>query len=412
MAIWNVNGWSWLRRGEGSSDDSNFTTEPYYIGDSKSGVTVNREVMMQASAMFCGARVLSQGVAQVPLKLFDIQIGEDGRRTRTVARDHSAYSLLSEQPNDFQTAFTFIETLVLHAIFDHGGFAYIDRRRDGTVRELLPIVPDQIQPTWNETKRELEYHWNDGKGAARVLKPKEVIHLKGPSWDGFTGVAALKVVKESLGLSVALERGHAKLFEKGGRPSGVLSNSEKVAPERIEQMRSAWQDRFGPSGEGGIAVLDGQWGFSPIQMSAVDAQYVETRKFQIEEIARFLVVYPQMLMAGENMNFASVSEFFRAHVMHSIMPWARRLEQELKRSVLSLESDSSIQPKLMLDGLMRGSPKERGEYYKVALGAGNAPAFMTQNEVRDLEDLDRLEDEAADRLPVQANVGKVVKDGI
>jgi HK97 family phage portal protein len=402
MAILKIGSWSWPRTGTGSSHSDNFVREPYYVGGSRSGVEVTREVMWQTSALLCAARVISQGVAQVPLKLFD-EANSDGRTVRKPARDHSAYRLLADQPNDFMTSFSFRETLILHAVLDKGGFAYINRRSDGTVREFLPIAPDDIEPTWDKNRRELFYRFGTGANEQR-LRPDQVLHIHGPSWDGYSGMPALQMAREAIGLSVSLERGQSDTASRGFRPSGVLSSSEKISPEAANQIRDRWQSRFGPGGEGGIAVLDGGWSFGTMQMSAVDAQYIETRKFQIEEIARFTMVFPQMLMTTDTPTYASAEQFFLAHVVHTLDPWMDRVEQEIKRSVIGYgDGNADIYPRFIREGLLRGAAKDRSEFYAKALGSGGTPAWMTQNEVRERENLNPLDDPAYDALPIPLN---------
>lgn len=376
-------GWSWPRRGEGASHSDNFIREPIFIGGgSRAGKTVDRQTALQTSAILCGARVISQGISQVPLKLYR-EIDEGGRSKREPARDHPLYRILADQPNDFQTSFSFRETLVMHAVIGGNGYAYISRKGNGEVRELLPICPDHIRPMWDDQRKELVYEF-DG----RKLKPNDVLHLHGPSWTGYSGMSAVELARESIGLSVAMRDSKADLFGKGGRPSGVLSSDLKASPELIERIKKGWAERYGPNGEGGIAVLDGGWKFAPMEMTSVDSQTLETMKFLIEEVARFLMIFPQMLMQADKPTYASVEQFFIAHVVHTLDPWMDRIEQEIKKSLIGYEGDNAnIYPRFSREGLLRGAARDRAEFYKAALGAGGSPAWMTPNEVRQLENM-------------------------
>jgi HK97 family phage portal protein len=402
MAVIRWGSWSWPRRGPGSSDRDHFVREPIWLGGgSRAGVEITRETAWQTSALLCGARVISQGVAQVPLKLYE-EMNENGRSTRQPAREHPAYRLLADQPNDFQTSFSFRETLTLHAVIDGNGYAFINRNRDGIPRELLPIAPDDIAALWDDEARELVYEFGHGEGRQR-FRPRDILHLHGPSWTGYSGLSALCLAREAIGLSAAMERGHAELYSKGGRPSGVLTTGDKLTPEAATRVRDRWQERFGSNGDGGVAVLDGDWKFSPMTMSAVDAQYVEVRRLQIEEIARFLMVFPQMLMqADKTATYASAEQFFLAHKVHSLDPWTQRWEQELKKSLIGYAgNNANIYPRFSMEGMLRSASRDRAEFYKAALGSGGSPAWMTPNEVRELENMNPMD--GGDALPVATN---------
>ena len=393
MAIISIGGWSWPRRGEGSSHSDNFIREPFFIGrGSRAGKTIDRATALQTSAILCGARVISQGIAQVPLKLYR-ETDQNGRRMREPARDHPLYRILADQPNDFQTSFSFRETFTMHAVVGGDGYAYISRKSNGDVRELLPISPDHIQPVWDDQRKELVYEF-DGKR----LKPRDVLHVHGPSWSGYSGLSAVSLARETIGLSSAIGDARSDLFRNGGRPSGILQQEEKLSPEAATRVREAWHEKFGPNGQGGIAVLDKGWTFTPMDMTSVDSQTLETMKFLIEEVARFLMIFPQMLMQGDRPTYASVEQFFIAHVVHTLDPWMDRIEQEIKKSLIGYEGDNAdIYPRFSREGLLRGAARDRAEFYKAALGAGGSPAWMTQNEVRKLENMNPHDE--GDELP-------------
>lgn len=397
MVTFSLGGWSWPRRGAGSSHSDNFIREPFFLGrGSRAGKEVTRETALQTSAILCGARVISQGVSQVPLKLYR-EVDKGGRRVREPARDHPLYRILADQPNDFQTSFSFRETLVLHAVLGGNGYAFINKKSDGTIRELLPMSPDNVSALWDDSRKELYYDF-----AGERLKPSQILHVHGPSWTGYSGISALDMAREAIGLNIAMRDSNADLYAKGGRPSGVLTSENKLTPEASERVRSIWHERFGPNGEGGVAVLDGGWSFNAMQMKSVDSQMLETMKFLIQEVARFLMIFPQMLMDADKPTYASVEQFFIAHVVHTLDPWMDRIEQEIKKSLIGYEGDNAdIYPRFSREGLLRGAARDRAEFYKASLGAGGSPAWMTQNEVRRLENLNPID--GGDDLPIPLN---------
>ena len=178
-----------------------------------------------------------------------------------------------------------------------------------------------------------------------------------------------------------MERQQAKLAGNGGKPSGVLSFTQRLAPETANKLRETWQERFGPDGDGGVAILDGDAKFQSMTMTSVDAQHLETRRLQIEEIARAFRVQPIMLMqADKAATFASAEQMFRNHVIHTLGPWVERWEQAANRDILA--NVDGLRVDLDERNLLRGDFKDQAEYYAKALGAGGGPAWMTQNEIR------------------------------
>jgi HK97 family phage portal protein len=405
--------WSWPRSGPGASNNKNFEVEPVFAR-SKTGIPITREMLFTCSAINCGVAVLSQGIAQVPLKLFKEE-NTNKRAMRVPAREHSAYRLLAEQPNDFQTSFTFRETLMTHALIAGNGYAFIDRRKTGpkagTIRELIPISPDSMNVRWSTQDKRLEYHWNSGKYATEVMSPRDILHIKGPSWDGFSGMSALAIAGEAVGLSVSLERGQAKFATNGQRPSGVLSTKVTTTTDIVKRLKDSWNEKFGPDGEGGVAVADGGWEYQPMTMSAVDSQLIETRRFQIEEVARFLRVFPQMMMqADKTATYASAEQFFLAHVVHSLDPWMERFEQEIKKSIIGYSGENeNVYPRFIREGLLRGAAADRADFYQKALGAGGAnTSYMSKNEVRERENLNPIDDPVYDLPPEPIPTAKIV----
>ena len=228
-----------------------------------------------------------------------------------------------------------------------------------------------------------------------------MFYLRGPSLDGFRGLAAIRQAREAIGLSKALERQQAKLAGNGGKPSGVLTFAQPLKPETKDKLRETWQEKFGANGDGGIAILDGDAKFQSMTMTSVDAQYIETRRLQVEEIARVFRVQPIMLMqADKAATFASAEQMFRNHVIHTLGPWIERFEQAANRDILS--NETGLRVDLDERNLLRGDFKDQAEYYAKALGAGGTPAWMTQNEIRVEVGLNPVDDESANRLSTGA----------
>ena len=235
-------------------------------------------------------------------------------------------------------------------------------------------------------------------GTRGDFTPDQVMFLRGPSLDGWQALPGLQAAREAIGLSRALEKQQARLAGNGGKPSGVLSFEETLSPDRREKLKELWQSQFGPNGDGGVAVLDSAAKFMSMTMTSVDAQHLQTRQFQIEEIARTFRVHPIMLMhSNSSTTFASAEQHFRNHVVHTLGPWMRRFEDVCNRDILRNEDGLRID--LDERALLRGDFKDQAEYYTKALGSGGQPGWMTPNEIRAERDMNPVQEEWANEVP-------------
>lgn len=348
---------------------------------SASGVTVNEHTAIDVTAVFCAARVIAEGVAQMPVRVVrdEYDDAQDLHRVK-VDRNHWAHKLLSKRPNGWQTSYEFREGMVFNAVLGKGAIA-IKNTVAGEVRELLP-VPSGSWTIEQLADWSLRIRVDYSDKTHGYFTSDQVFYLRGPSLDGFQAIPAIRQAREAIGLSQALERQQAKLAGNGGKPSGVLSFDKPLTPEAKEKLRETWQEKFGIGGDGGIAVLDGDAKFQTMTMTSVDAQYIETRRLQIEEIARAFRVQPIMLMqADKAATYASAEQMFRMHVIHTLGPWIERWEQAATRDILG--NDDDLRVDLDERNLLRGDFKDQAEYYAKALGSGGSPAWMTQNEIRE-----------------------------
>jgi HK97 family phage portal protein len=344
-----------------------------------SGQTVNAHNALDVTAVFCAARVIAEGIAQMPQRVVAAQQVENGLTRFDVQPSHWSHRLLAVKPNGWQTPFEFIEGMVFSAALAGGAIA-IKNVFQGEVRELLP-VPVGAWSVEQLADYALRVRIDYSDKTHGYFDLSQVFYLRGPSIDGFRGLPAIRAAREAIGLSRVLEKQQARLAGNGGKPSGVLSFAQKLAPETATKLRDTWQQRFGPDGEGGIAVLDQDAKFHSMTMTNVDAQYIETRKMQVEEIARAFRVQPIMLMqADKAATFASAEQMFRTHVIHTLGPWVARWEAACHRDIL--DHDPVLRVDLDERNLLRGDFKDQAEYFAKALGAGGTPAWMTQDEVR------------------------------
>lgn len=347
---------------------------------SASGVTVTENTALDVTAVFCAARVISEGIAQMPVRLVREQYdGTTGLPSLTIDREHWAHELLSVRPNAWQTSYEFREGMVFNAVLGQGAIA-IKNTVAGRVHDLFPI-PSGAWTVEQLKDKSLRVRVDYPDGTHGYFTQAQVFYLRGPSLDGVKALPAVRQARQAVGLSIALERQQSKLAGNGGKPSGILSFAQKLSPDTASKLRETWQERYGPNGDGGIAVLDGDAKFHSMTMTSVDAQHLETRRLQVEEIARAFRVQPIMLMqADKAATFASAEQMFRNHVIHTLGPWIERFEQAANRDILG--NESGVKFDLDERNLLRGDFKDQAEYYTKALGAGGQPAWMTVNEIR------------------------------
>jgi len=348
---------------------------------SSSGETITETTSVDVTAVFCAARVIAEGIAQMPIRIKREQVdAATGLVMRTTDRGHWAHDLLAVRPNSWQTSYEFREGMVFNASIGYGAIA-IKNVVGGQVYDLLPVPAGR----WTVEQKpdfSLVFRVNFVGGGYKDFSAAQVFYLRGPSSDGVKAIPAIQAAREAIGLSKALEKQQAKLAGNGGKPSGILSFAQKLSPETARSLRETWQERFGPNGDGGIAVLDGDAKFAPMIMTNADAEVIALRRMQIEEIGRAMRVQPIMLMqADKAATYASAEQMARMHVVHTLGPWIERFEQAVNRDVLG--NDPELRADLDERNLLRGDFADQAEYYTKALGAGGQSAWLTVNEVRE-----------------------------
>lgn len=373
---------------------------------SKTGITVNLESAFKVTAFFSCIRKISQGCAQVPFKLF--QSTEQSGLTRIApAREHYLYDKMAARPNPWTTSYEFRETLAIHAAL---GNAYVFKNRGvatGKLHELIILNPARVQKIQKDDFS-IVFRVTGKSGEAKEFPADAIWHVRGPSLDGLLGMDTLKLAREALGLAIATESTHSQLHANGVRTSGTYSIEGPLTPDQYRQLKE-WliKEAAGADNAGMPLILDRGAKWLATNMTGLDAQHLETRRFQIEEVCRVMDVIP--LMVGYNdkaSTYASAEQMFLAHVVHTLMPWYARIEQSADAYLLTdAERADGLYFKFVAGGLLRGAAKDRAEYFAKALGAGGGPAWMTQDEVRDLEELNPFGGSAA-VLPVVTNAPK------
>ena len=382
----------------------------FFMGGSSSGKNVNERTAMQMTAVYACVRILSEAIAGLPLHLYRYE--EDGSKTKAI--DHGLYSLLHDEPNPEMTSFVFRETLMTHLLLWGNAYAQIIRNGKGEVLALYPLMPNQMQVdrddngqlyyTYSRTKEEANA--KDSESSVK-LSPYDVLHIPGLGFDGLVGYSPIAMAKNAIGMAMACEEFGAKFFANGASPSGVLEHPGILKDPA--KVRDSWNAAYGGSANSHkVAVLEEGMKYSPISISPNEAQFLETRKFQINEIARIFRVPPHMVGDLEKSSFSNIEQQSLEFVKYTLDPWVIRWEQSLSRALFSPDEKHTYFFKFNVEGLLRGDYQSRMTGYATARQNG----WMSANDIRELEDLDRIPaDEGGDLYLVNGNMLPLEKAG-
>lgn len=384
---------------QNSTAGSSYT---FFMGGSTAGKHVNERSAMQMTAVYSCVRILAEAVAGLPLHLY--RYTESGGKEKAI--DHPLYLLLHDEPNPEMSSFVFRETLMTHLLLWGNAYAQIIRNGKNEVIALYPLMPNKMEVDRDEYGQ-LYYKYqrsNDEaptmEGSSVILKPCDVLHIPGLGFDGLVGYSPIAMAKNAIGMAIACEEYGAKFFANGAQPGGVLEHPGTIKdPQRV---RESWQSTFGGSGNANkIAVLEEGMKYTPISMSPEQAQFLETRKFQINEIARIFRVPPHMVGDLEKSSFSNIEQQSLEFVKYTLDPWVIRWEQSIMRSLLTPEEKKTYYAKFNLDGLLRGDYQSRMNGYAI----GRQNGWMSANDIRELENLDRIPaEEGGDLYLINGNM--------
>ena len=381
----------------------------FFMGGSTSGKNVNERSAMQMTAVYACVRILSEAVAGLPLHLY--RYNKEGGKEK--AMDHPLYGLLHDEPNPEMTSFVFRETLMTHLLLWGNAYAQIIRNGKGEILALYPLMPNKMQVNRKENGQ-LFYTYSRSKDEANskdsstvVLKPDDVLHIPGLGFDGLVGYSPIAMAKNAIGMAIACEEFGAKFFANGASPSGVLEHPGILKDP--EKVRTSWNSAYGGSSNAHkVAVLEEGMKYTPISISPNEAQFLETRKFQINEIARIFRVPPHMVGDLEKSSFSNIEQQSLEFVKYTLDPWVIRWEQSLSRALFSKDEKRSYFFKFNVEGLLRGDYQSRMTGYATARQNG----WMSANDIRELENLDRIPPEnGGDLYLVNGNMLPLEKAG-
>lgn len=362
---------------------------PFY-GRTTAGNYVTERSSMQLTAVYASVRVLSEAVAGLPLITY--QYRKDGTKARVM--DHPLYYILHDEPNPEMTSFSFRETMMTHLLLYGNAYSQIIRNGRGEVIALYPLMPDRMKVDRDE-KGKIYYQYQKRMDEADtmetgqvILSPDEVLHIPGLGFDGLVGYSPIAMAKNAIGIASACEEYGASFFANGANPGAVLEHPGVLKDP--EKVRTAWEEAYGGPHRGNrVAVLEEGMKFTPISINPQEAQFLETRKFQIDEIARIFRIPPHMIGDLEHATFSNIEEQSLEFVQYTLQPWLIRWEQGMQRALLKPEEKGKIYFRFNVDGLLRGNYASRMQGYATGLNNG----FLSPNDIRSLEEMDLIPDE-------------------
>ena len=382
----------------------------FFMGNSTSGKAVTERSAMQMTAVYSCVRILAEAIAGLPLQLY--KYTDTGGKEKAI--EHPLYLLLHDEPNPEMTSFIFRETLMTHLLLWGNAYAQIIRNGKNEVLSLYPLMPNRMTVDRDEHGR-LYYSYqmqtDDGAGMKQgtvVLSPQDVLHIPGLGFDGLVGYSPIAMAKNAIGLAIATEEYGSKFFANGATPGAVLEHPGLIKDP--EKVRESWNAAFRGSGNANkVAVLEEGMKYTPISIAPEQAQFLETRKFQIDEIARIFRVPPHMIGDLEKSSFNNIEQQSLEFVKYTLDPWVCRWEQAMNRSLLSEKEKSGYFIKFNVDGLLRGDYQSRMNGYAV----GRQNGWLSANDIRELENMDQIPDEDGGNLYlVNGNMTKLKDAGI
>ena len=367
-------------------------------GQIAGGVGIDGRKALCNTALYRCVTLISQSIGMLPLNVLH---NDDGRETAT---EHPVWKLLKRQPNKFQTAYEFKSLLQSHVLQYGNAYARIIRSR-GQVIQLVSIHPKSVQVKQRDDWS-VHYVVTRKDGCLLDFEADEILHLRDLTDDGLEGMSRVKLAKRALGIAFDAEDAASRIFSEGVMAGGYLATDKALSDKAYNQLQESLQNRYsGKENAGRFMILEEglkaeKWG-----NTASDAQHIENRNHQVEEIARMFGVPRPLLMMDDTSWGSGIGELGVFFLKYGLLHWFTMWEQALTRSLLTPSEQDRLIFKFNAGALLRGSLENQAEFFAKALGSGGHGAWMTQNEVREISDLPKSTDKSADTLR-QAQQGK------
>ena len=365
----------------------------FFGGSTASGKTVTEMSAMQQTAVYACCKVLAETIASLPLHVYRNVDGDN----KVKATDHPLYNILHLSPNPDMTAYTYLETVVMHLLLWGNSFSQIIRNGLGEVVALYPLLPSKMLVERDRESGELIYNYTTNTGIVKLPR-LHILHIPGLGFDGLVGYSPIAMARNAIGLSMAVEEFGSTFFSNGAQPSGILSHPGVLKDH--DKLRESWRQLFSGGNAHNIAVLEENMQYKQISIPPNEAQFLESRRYQIEEISRIFRVPLHLVGDLSHATFSNIEHQSLSFVKFTIAPWLRKLEQAFQKSLLLPYEQSDIFTRFLVDGLLRGDYPSRMQGYSIGIQNG----FLSPNDVRRLENMNLIEDESGDKYYFNGNM--------
>lgn len=382
----------------------------YFTGGTKSaaGINVTPDTALQASAVYACVRVLAETIASLPLHVYRRLEGSKGKEK---APEHYLYPVLHEIANPEMTSFELRETMVGHLCLRGNAYAEKVFDRAGRVKELWPLNPDGVLVERDKATKQLIYIITlPGESKQVKLSSDRILHIRGLSGNGIIGYSPIALAKESIGLALATEEYGSRFFGNASRPSGVLEHPGKLGKDAADRLKKSWEEMHrGLSNAHRVAILEEGLKWNQIGMTQEDSQYLQTRQYQVVDIARIFRVPPHMIAELSRATFSNIEFQSIDFVVNTIRPWLVRFEQAFKQRLFD-ETDREHYAEFSIDGLLRGDIASRYSAYAI----GRQWGWLSADDIREMENRNPLPDGQGETYLVPLNMvpaGETAKIG-
>ena len=350
------------------------------IGKVSSGVDVNEYTALNYSAVWAAVSFISSVISSLPFQLY-----KDQNDVKTKANTHPLYTVIHRFPNKYMPAMTFWEALISHIVSWGNGYAEKQIDRSGNVRALWPIPPNRIRPFMRDGQLVYDI---DVDTEVITLPRDQILHIPGLGFDGYKGYSVITMARESIGLGIAAEQFGSRFFGHGAHPGMVVTHPGKLGDTGFKNLQKSISEKYEGLGHAHrMMLLDEGMKLEKIGLPQKDSQYLETRQFQIDEIARWFNLPPHILKSLDRATFNNIEAMSQELVKYSLRPWMVRIEQHCDLQLLSVKSKNDYYHRWNAEGLLRGDSKSRAEFYKALWDRG----IVSINEIREKEDLNPIE---------------------
>lgn len=344
-----------------------------------SGVRVNGATALRSTPVWAAIRCISEDLSSLPLLTY-----RRLPRGKSRAPAHPLFTLLHDAPNPEQTAFEFWELAIGNMLVAGNSINFIELDQAGRPTELWPLRPDQIQ-VQRDDNGELVYIWSPSSQESRLFPADRILHLKAFSRNGFWGLSPIDVAREAIGLGLATEEYGARFFSNDATPGGVLEHPGSLSKEALAHLRDTYEAHHtGLSQSHKTLILEEGMKWSQTTVTPENAQFLETRKFQVTEVARIFRVPPHKIADMDRATFSNIEEQNIDYVVSTIRPWARRIEARINIDLFSIEDPFFAE--FLIDGLLRGNVDTRFKAYST----GRQWGWLSADDVRELENMNPL----------------------